>query len=416
MNLPEYTGYLVFFLLPIFLWLFVAAIVRRKGFKERAFALIAGSDNRLSLSRLQAFGWTLVIFGSFAAAMTIHTTINAGSPADIDNAQAHVKTATDKAESLKPNVATTAAAAKAANDVYVAAQTALNEAQTKETSVPANASEEIKQKARQAVEDAKGTLNAKTQTKATAEKAAEEAKTAADQADQDAKNAVALARSYKWVDIPAALLALAGIAIGSGVFSSLISAVNSEDKTACVTSLGSIPQADLKAHFPDAQAATNPNALSIMGKGMGSNGAVRLDKDRVPILLWKSDGTQIIVDVNDGVAYKTLTVDTGNGKLCYGLEGNTPALVLGLPKVSYELSDLFRDDKNPSGFDLMKFQMFGWTLIAIFIYVYLFLADLRPNLESLPVVPASIVILTGLSQSGYLTGKAVSNVGSSDNK
>ena len=72
MNLPRFLGFLVFFLVPILLWLFVAAIVKRKGFKERAFALIAGSDNRLSLSRLQAFGWTLVIFGSFAAAMTIH--------------------------------------------------------------------------------------------------------------------------------------------------------------------------------------------------------------------------------------------------------------------------------------------------------------------------------------------------------
>src|ERR1041384_2876311 len=112
MNLPEWFGYLVFFLLPILLWLLVAAIVRRKGFKERAFALIAGSDNRLSLSRLQAFWWTLVIFGSFAAAMTVHTTIKAGSPADIDNAQAQLKTATDKAEGLKPNVVTTAATAK----------------------------------------------------------------------------------------------------------------------------------------------------------------------------------------------------------------------------------------------------------------------------------------------------------------
>ena len=89
---------------------------------------------------------------------------------------------------------------------------------------------------------------------------------------------------------------------------------------------------------------------------------------------------------------------------------------MGLPKIYYEFSDLFRDDKNPSGFDLMKFQMFGWTLIAIVIYVYLFLADLHPTIESLPVVPASIVILTGLSQSGYLTGKAVSSMGTTEKK
>src|SRR6185369_2061115 len=255
------------------------------------------------------------------------------------NAQAQVKPATDNAESLKPKVATTAATAKAANDAYAAAETAFNEAETKKANLPATASDETKTKAQQEVDAAKAELAAKTQTRDTADKAAKEAQAAFDKADQDAKNAVDLAKSYQWVDIPAALLALAGIAIGSGVFSSLISAVNSEDKTACVTSLESIPKANLKAQFPDAQAATNPNALSIIGKELGSNGAVRLDKDRVPILLWKSDGTQIIVDVHDGVEYKTLIVDTGNGKLSYDLEGKTPGLELGLPKISYEWSD-----------------------------------------------------------------------------
>lgn len=48
-------------------------------------------------------------------------------------------------------------------------------------------------------------------------------------------------------------------------------------------------------------------------------------------------------------------------------------LTLGVPVYYYEFSDLFRDDKNPSAMDLMKFQMFGWTLVAIFIYAWLFL-------------------------------------------
>jgi hypothetical protein len=321
-----------------------------------------------------------------------------------------------KAEGLKQNVATTAAAAKTADDANTAAQNAFHEAELKEKNLPANAPQESKDSAHRATVEAETNAKTKAQIKANADKIAAETKAAAQTADEALKNAAALTNSYRWVDIPAALLALAGIAIGSGVFSSLISAVNSEDKTACVTSLGSIPQADLKAHFPDAQAATNPNALSIIGKDMGSNGAVRLDRDRVPILLWKSDGTQIIVDVNDGGSYRTLTVDTPNGKLCYKLGGSTPALILGLPKIYYEFSDLFRDDKNPSGFDLMKFQMFGWTFIAIVIYIYLFLADLRPDLASLPIVPTSIVILTGLSQSGYLTGKAVSSMGTTEKK
>jgi hypothetical protein len=115
--------------------------------------------------------------------------------------------------------------------------------------------------------------------------------------------------------------------------------------------------------------------------------------------------------VADNISYQTITVDTANGKLSYKLTGKTPGLVLGLSKLNYELSDLFRDDRNPDTLDLMKFQMFGWTVVAVGIYIYLFLADFRPDLASLPVVPASIVALTGLSQGGYLSGKAVSNMG-----
>ena len=416
MNLPRLVGYFVFFLLPIFLWLLAAAVVSRKGVKARLGALIAGSDNRLSLSRLQAFGWTLVIFGSFAAAMVIHTTIKAGTQAEIDKAKADAQTASQKAETLKATASTRAADAKAAIEAKAAAEKAANDARANENNLPANAPQPNKDTARQAVVAAEANFKTKSDAQANADKAAAEAKDAADKADAESRSATEVAKSYNWVEIPAALLALAGIAIASGVFSSLISAVNSDDKTACITSLGSIPQADLKAHFPDANTTTNPNALSIVGKDMGSSGLVKLDKDRVPILLWKSDGSQIIVDVKDGVAYRTLIVETPNGKLCYQLDGQTPGLILGLAKIRYELSDLFRDDKNPTGFDLMKFQMFGWTLIAIVIYVYLFLSDLRPNLESLPLVPASIVILTGLSQSGYLTGRAVSNAGASERR
>ena len=60
--------------------------------------------------------------------------------------------------------------------------------------------------------------------------------------------------------------------------------------------------------------------------------------------------------------------------------------------------------------DLMKFQMFGWTVIAIFIYVYLFLSNINPEIYSLPNVPYTIAILTGLSQVGYLAGKGTSNM------
>ena len=55
-------------------------------------------------------------------------------------------------------------------------------------------------------------------------------------------------------------------------------------------------------------------------------------------------------------------------------------------------------------------RMFGWTVVAIFIYSYLFLADLRNDLTTLPVAPQSIVLLTGLSQAGYLTSKGISKI------
>jgi hypothetical protein len=90
--------------------------------------------------------------------------------------------------------------------------------------------------------------------------------------------------------------------------------------------------------------------------------------------------------------------------------------LLGEFKYYYEFSDLFRDDKNPSNMDLMKFQMFGWTIVAIVVYSFLFLNDLRQNIDSLPLVPESIVILTGLSQAGYLAGKGVSNIPANEKK
>ena len=58
----------------------------------------------------------------------------------------------------------------------------------------------------------------------------------------------------------------------------------------------------------------------------------------------------------------------------------------------------------------MKFQMLGWTVVAFFIYAYLFLAHLAPNITTLPVVDSSIAVLTGVSQAGYLVGKGVSNM------
>jgi hypothetical protein len=118
----------------------------------------------------------------------------------------------------------------------------------------------------------------------------------------------------------------------------------------------------------------------------------------------------IAVDVPSGSNARLLVVETPNGKLNYRLIGQPTNFSLGLPVINYEFIDLFRDDKNPQTLDTMKFQMFGWTLIAILIYVYLFLSTISKTMMELPTVPQSIVLLTGLSQGGYLASKAVSNI------
>jgi hypothetical protein len=209
-----------------------------------------------------------------------------------------------------------------------------------------------------------------------------------------------------WVDIPAALLLLAGIAIGSGVFSSVIAANTGEEKTACVTSIAS----NTIINQPGGDSI---NTLIITGKDLGSRGRVRFGRIAATIREWKSDGTGIHVNVPpqlDSLDKRPLVVDTSNGKLAYELHGTPASMTLGQPTSYYEFVDLFRDDKHPDNLDLMKFQMFGWTVIAIVIYSFLFLRKLDPLLTALPVVPNGIVILTGVSQSGYLAAKGASSV------
>jgi hypothetical protein len=305
MNWPTSIGWLVFLAAPLFLWLLGSLANRGHGFAASVLAFVVGSDGRLSVSRLQAFLWTLVIFGSWFAAMAVHSNIGPKDP---------------------------------------------------------------------------------------------------------------------WVQIPDSLLALAGIAVGSGVFSSLIAAVNGDETTARVVSLAAVPQNDPRfvpgGVFQHVQRPKNPNALLIVGVDLGDGGRVRArlkgnGRRTLPLLLWKTDGTGILLDVPDGQTFQELTIETPNGKLTYELSQQMPDFILGRQKINYEFADLFRDDKNPENLSLMKFQMFGWTLIAIFIYVYLFLGlhHLTANITTLPSVDPNIAVLTGISQTGYLAGKGVSNVG-----
>lgn len=352
-------GWSVFFGVPLLLWLIGAGAALRKGRNSPFLAYVAGSDNRLSLSRLQAFLWTLVIFGAFAAAMAVHKPF--GTQAEAEQAKA---------------------AAQAAQQEVDAAQKARDQA------------------------------NANADQRKTADDNLGKAKDALKEAQQKAEAAT---KNAQWVNIPAALLTLAGIAIGSGVFSSLIAASNSEDKTACVTSVESKQITDLP---DDSDNALTINTLIIKGQNLGNRGRVRFGRISAHIRDWSSDGTQIQVDVPTQLPeptrrqnfYGPLVVDTPNGKLAYELGGTRNNFKLGAATSYYEFVDLFRDDKSPDNLDLMKFQMFGWTVVAVVIYSFLFLKLLTIDLVALPTVPEGIVILTGLSQTGYLTGKGVANI------
>src|SRR5713226_7476123 len=127
---PVTIGWIIFFGVPGTLWL-LGAIVNRgqRSRAARVFAFMVGTDNRLSLSRLQAFLWTLVIFGSFAAAMAIHKDIKPATAAEIDAATKGAKEATDAAavkktayQSALAEAVATEGARNAAHDALVQAK------------------------------------------------------------------------------------------------------------------------------------------------------------------------------------------------------------------------------------------------------------------------------------------------------
>jgi len=55
MNWPVSLGWILFFAVPAALWIVGALPSRGHGFPASALGFVAGSDGRLSLSRLQAF-------------------------------------------------------------------------------------------------------------------------------------------------------------------------------------------------------------------------------------------------------------------------------------------------------------------------------------------------------------------------
>src|SRR5215510_12848033 len=96
--LDQKFGWLIFFGVPLLLWIIGAGAALKKGRNSPFFAYIAGSDHRLSLSRAQAFAWTLTIFGAFAAAMAVH---DFPKPGSVETAATNLETVTQEAEKAK---------------------------------------------------------------------------------------------------------------------------------------------------------------------------------------------------------------------------------------------------------------------------------------------------------------------------
>jgi hypothetical protein len=421
MQLPVFWGYLLFFAVPIVLWLVGAFAVKRRPLIVRLLSIIAGNDNRLSLSRAQAFAWTLVIFGSFAAAMSVHSHISMGSAIEArQRTDAAKRIFANAQDDLKISNAELADAKKrldAATDVWTSADDKAIHSRLFVTSV--NGAD--KAAAEKRADDDKSAAGTLKDQRDDLEKSYMAKLSARDHAQEELNKAEIAVNSNTtdWVQIPNTLLALAGIAIGSGVFSSLIAGANSDSKTACVISLKVVSPADLKGLFTDVNVQASYQPMIIEGENLGTSGRVRAGKLVLPLLYWSKDGKAIAVDISvlkiselkTEPLSTNIVIETANGKLAYGMIVDANGPLLGLPVFVYDLADLFRDDKDPSVFSLMKFQMFGWTVVAIGIYSWIFLTNLSPQVSALPAVDQSIVLLTGLSQGGYLAGKAASNVG-----
>jgi hypothetical protein len=392
---------------------------RRRGRFQffHPLAFVVGSDDRLSLSRLQAFVWTMAIFGTYAAAWWNHGPVRWYGAGE---AGQHADSVAQRARQVATEAHSLAIQADVQSRVVAArARTAAGRLAPLAASTPTSDSARVLVAALRREADA----------------AAAEYGRAADADRMAAVTADALeadATRYKWIAIPAALLALAGISIGSGVFSTLISVGNSSGDHPCVTSMVAEPHAALKARFGGDLGVPRDPALPLAvlyGTGFGSGwGRVRFGGDFADILFWASDGKTVVTAPPPSIARKswagTLIVDTTNGKVAYGTReqptsydaaGSTASL--GTATVALEWSDLFRNDANPSGLDLMKFQMFGWTLIGVSLYLWNFFSVIlvHPLVSTLPALDASLVTLTGVSQLAYLTNKGVqgSNVPSS---
>jgi hypothetical protein len=399
-------GRIVFVIVPVALWLLFAVIVHRRGFWGKLLPLIAGRDNRLSLSRAQALTWSLVIFGSYAAAMAIHTPLRPARAEEVRHSDSLAVQARIRQRAAEDDFTR-----KAADTVNAARATSTARRDSAEAAIKADAGAEDGPRQLARAEVALRVAQAR---EAIGRSEVRLAEAAVNAASADTRAAELRVAELDWVEIPGVLLLLAGLTIGSGVLSSLISSATGENKTVCVLRIGEPTAAELAGWSLSGQAR---EYLAIGGKDFGSTGRVRFG--RVP------EGRRLVFAVNDfantpvwedqrvvarlpsAADYNVLVVDSPNGKVAFSISGGPAGFTLGPARTWYEASDLFRDDKSPDHFDIMKFQMFGWTLIAVGAYVGQVWTSLSPTLTSLPAVDESIVALTGVSLAAYLGSKSL---------
>jgi hypothetical protein len=383
------------------------------GKDHSILAIIAGHDGRLSISRLQAFMWTMAIFGTYAAATAVHPTIRPAS----ESAKAGARAALSKAQDY--NSASAAAVADARRDLVKAsnlARLAAQAAEQAEAKFTLEVDAAKKESFRQAAITARALARDLVITVDTATLTLRFAQEAAADAARDLNTAMQSSRAHQWVEIPATLLALAGISLSSGVFASLISAAAAkrirEGDPAAEEVTVQVPTA-LNAFAAEASGSTlRGNWLLIRGHSFGRTGVVRVDGAIAQVLFWTPSA--IGVQLREGQPIRRLVIDSPNGKTANDVDasiGRTVTdqgaagprnLAIGERRKVFEFRDLFVDDSSPDNLSLMKFQMFGWTLVAVTIYLFIFFGSFGPTLDRLPEVDSTLVLLTGLSQAGYL--------------
>jgi len=227
---------------------------------------------------------------------------------------------------------------------------------------------------------------------------------------------------------PAALLALAGLSIGTGIFSSLISNAQDADKNPCVTSMEVAPW-DFFLRADDSR----PRSGAQHEVALCENSGARSRQEWI-----RSDSAASMPMCSSGARTETPSLSSCRDpprraplrpeaklpsppRLTPSTHPTASAFTASLRTSSSERrggrmtgSTCSATIETRADLALTKFQMFGWTIVGVLIYLIAFwrviTSNDAPYMTSLPDIDGSLVTLMGISQAAYLTGKAVAGV------